>query len=244
MRKLSLIFALLLVTLASAQTKTPVLVELFTSEGCSSCPPADQLLVQLEQKQPVVGADVIVLGEHVDYWDRDGWKDRFSSAQFTSRQENYANQFGISGPYTPQMVVNGRVEFVGNDSAKALRAIAQQARPAGTSPQIQLARIGDYLHVAITGVRANGLNVFCAITEGELSTRVGGGENKGHELHHTAVVRQLAKLGSTREGRFESDFPLKLPSDWRSENLRAVVFLQRGNGEEVFSATQVSLALK
>jgi hypothetical protein len=235
-------FLFIFATLAAAQTKTPVLVELFTSEGCSSCPPADQLLIQLDQKQPVAGAEVIVLGEHVDYWDQLGWRDRFSSSRFTDRQALYANHFGISGPYTPQMVVNGSTEFVGNDSDKALRAIAQQGKNSKAAPQIQLVRDGDRLHVIVTGADRRPQNVLCAITERDLSTRVGNGENRGRELHHTAVVRQLSKIGATRDGRFESDVPLKLSSDWRPENLRAVVFLQNGSVGEVSSAAQISLA--
>lgn len=242
MRKLSLVFALLLATLAQAQTKTPVLVELFTSEGCSSCPPADQLLIQLEQKQPVAGADIIVLGEHVDYWDQNGWRDRFSSSRFTDRQQNYADHFGDRGSYTPQMVVNGSVEFVGNDSGTAIQTIQRAARPSTSPPAIHIARIGDHLHVAVTGAGPRGVNVLCAITERDLSTHVGDGENRGRELHHTAVVRDLRKLGATRDGRFESDYPLHFSPDWRPENLRAVIFLQRGNAGEISGAAQIALA--
>ena len=231
---------LFLTALASAQTKTPVVVELFTSEGCSSCPPADQLLFRLEQ-QPVPNADIIVLGEHVDYWDQLGWRDRFSSSRFTDRQSLYANRFGISGPYTPQMVVNGRSEFVGNDAAKALSEVAQASKTSKAALRIDLTRDSDRLHVAVTSPDRRPLNVFCAITERDLSTKVGGGENGGRELHHTGVVRQLTKLGTVKNGRFESDVPLKLASDWRPENLHAVVFLQNGAAGEISSAAQIPL---
>jgi len=234
----SLALILLLATFASAQTKTPVVVELFTSEGCSSCPPADQLLFKLEQ-QPVAGADIIVLGEHVDYWDQLGWRDRFSSAAFTNRQENYARAFGIAGPYTPQMVINGRVEFVGNDAQEALRRIADQKSPK-SAPQLLLTQSGDHLHVSVTGANRS-LNVFCAIAERDLSTHVGNGENRGRDLRHTGVVRQLTKLGSTRDGRFDSDFPLRLAPDWKVDNLHAVVFLQHGSVGDIVTATQIAL---
>src|SRR5438270_12049910 len=92
---------------APAFAETPVLVELFTSEGCSSCPPADQLLAKLESQQPVAGVRIVALSEHVDYWDRLGWRDPFSSALFTGRQQEYSQLFHDSGPYTPEMVVDG-----------------------------------------------------------------------------------------------------------------------------------------
>src|SRR3954468_6648160 len=107
--------------------RVPVLVELFTSEGCSSCPPADRFLMRLENEQPVPGAEIIVLGQHVDYWDQQGWRDRFSSSQYTERQNQYAESFGNDQVYTPEMVVDGRREFSGSDESKAFKAIAESA---------------------------------------------------------------------------------------------------------------------
>jgi len=106
-----------------AAPPTPILVELFTSEGCSDCPPADALLEKLIAGQPASGVAIIGLGQHVDYWDRLGWKDRFSSAALTERQQLYQARFRTESIYTPQMVVDGRVELVGSDTNAARRAI-------------------------------------------------------------------------------------------------------------------------
>jgi hypothetical protein len=122
----------------TAQTnRTPVLVELFTSEGCSSCPPADALLAKLDQSQPIAGAEIIILGEHVDYWDNQGWHDRFSSHQYTDRQTQYCERLRVdSGGYTPQMIVDGTDQFVGNDAPHAVRAWTA-ARSPQPSPSLR-----------------------------------------------------------------------------------------------------------
>ena len=130
-------------------TRTPVLVELFTSEGCSSCPPADRLLIDLKDNQPVPNAQVIALGLHVDYWNYLGWNDRFSKPQFTARQQQYADRFN-DGPYTPQMIVDGGASLVGNDANGVTRAIARAA--AAPKPvKVELSQTNGSINVKLAG---------------------------------------------------------------------------------------------
>src|SRR5436305_5168892 len=174
----------------AAQRKA-VVVELFTSEGCSSCPPADELLGRMRQHPSMNGAQIIPLGFHVDYWDFQGWRDRFSSHAYTERQENYAARFRLEGPYTPQMVVDGQMEFVGNDSGRAQEAIAKAAaQPQQAEVRLSPAAGKLQVHVEGTGGTASG-DVFFVITEDDLSSNVAAGENNGHILHHAAVVREF-----------------------------------------------------
>src|ERR1700741_2981735 len=122
--------------------RTPVLVELFTSEGCSSCPPADALLERLDGSQPVNGAELIVLSEHVDYWNDIGWKDPYSSHEYSERQSAYAAHFALGSSYTPQMIVDGHYEFVGSDERVAKEAIANATKVIKT-PVTVSSRLND-----------------------------------------------------------------------------------------------------
>ena len=188
----------------------PVVVELFTSEGCSSCPAADDVLRALEARQPVPGAEVIVLGEHVDYWNRLGWRDPFSAAQFSERQRQYASALG-AGSYTPQAVVNGRYELVGSRGQELAQRVAEAARaPRAT---VALSPAADALTVRVSNLPAGtpATDVLLALTETGLATQVGRGENAGRLLHHAAVVRALRPLGSVgANGTFSATAPLAL----------------------------------
>jgi hypothetical protein len=221
-----------------------VVVELFTSEGCSSCPPADELLGRLRQDLSAKNIQVIPLGFHVDYWNSLGWKDRFSSAEFTQRQEQYTHALKVDGPYTPEMVVNGEVEFVGNDAGQAQRTIRQQASELETA-QVKIAPAGaDQLTIQVKGPAApSGGNalVMLAITEDNLSTQVGAGENGGRTLHHAAVVRELRQVGTLHDGAIETTVPLKLEKDWKRNDLRAIVFVQNGPSGKIEGAASVAL---
>jgi hypothetical protein len=232
--------------LVAGRASTPVVVELFTSEGCSSCPPADALLQQLEEKQPVPGVEVIVLSEHVDYWNRLGWTDPFSSAEFSARQHRYAEAFRSGRVYTPQMIVDGHVEFVGSDARQARRAIEQAARAPKVPVSLERAEdpSGTTLWVRIDNppaVTKDTVEVILALTESGLESDVHRGENTGRRLQHTAVVRRLTVLGSTNSAPFVTAAGLRLDSSWKRRNLRAVVFLQQRQSRRVLGAAALPL---
>jgi hypothetical protein len=229
-------------SLAATPPAGPIVVELFTSEGCSSCPPADALLGKLRQAGTVEGAEVLILGEHVDYWNRLGWADRFSSAALTERQNEYARRFDLNSSYTPQMVIDGRAELVGNDESRVRRQLALAAHSPKTA-QIKLSWNAEgQLQVDIDGTAERDGQVLLAITEDGLSAQVGGGENGGRTLHHTGVVRELREIGSLRHGQFSSVVKIGHHSDWKSENLRAVVFVQKPGHRDVTGAASMAFA--
>ena len=232
--------------------RVPVIVELFTSEGCSSCPPADRLLAHLEQTQPVPGAEVIALEEHVDYWNQLGWVDPFSSAQFRARQNDYAVAFHAQDVYTPQMVVDGQVQFVGSDAGRAYHEISAAARTPAVALALSTrpnARDPDLLDLAVRmnstkNASLHDSNVYLAVTESNLATFVKRGENAGHVVRHSDVVRSFGVIdrvdprGSTGG---EVISTLRLPHQWKRENLRAVVFLQERSSSRITSVSVLDL---
>jgi hypothetical protein len=241
MKSLRLIFsvfiALLLPAGVSGQTDKPaparkaVLVELFTSEGCSSCPPADEFLGRLRQVKLANGTEILPLGLHVDYWNHQGWVDRFSSSAYTERQRVYTEKLHTAEAYTPQMVVDGATQFNGSDVASARKAIAQAA----ARPQLADVRITpaaeDKVQVIIAASPKTSGEVLLALTEDNLMTKVKAGENDKRELHHAAVVRELRVLGRLKNGAFEAaGVPLKIKQDWKRADMRVVVFVQEPNG--------------
>ena len=215
----------------SRGSRIPVLVELFTSEGCSSCPPADALLRDLLATQPVDGAFVVGLSEHVDYWNRLGWTDPFSDRAFSARQSAYAEAHRSDDVYTPQMVVDGREVFVGSDRVRALAAIAAAAKTAKSEITLRWNDNGDLdVHLASGQVRAN-TTVWVSIAEDGLSVRVSKGENASRTLTHDAVTRRLSQAGRTdRSGAFRQLVPIRLAGSWRGNATQVVVFAQDAGG--------------
>ena len=242
------------VTTSMAQStpasRVPVLVELFTSEGCSSCPPADALLRQLEEQQPLTGVEIIALSEHVDYWDQLGWRDRFSSPVFTARQQRYAPQFGGEGPYTPQMVVDGRDGFVGGDRARALQSITRAAalaklRLVVSAPEIEGRAVTATVTLGESGApatlaKASGAEVYGALVDPEDRTEVRRGENGGKVLTHAGVVRVLQRVGTVGQ---MARGPLRLqtaaPDGTDPATMRVVFFVEEtGRGRILGAASR------
>jgi hypothetical protein len=222
----------------------PVVVELFTSEGCSSCPPADQLLARLSGEQPIAGAQVIALGMHVTYWDRLGWKDAASLAAATERQQEYARVFGGDRIYTPQAVVDGRDELVGSDERGLGKAIGRAAAQPHARVTISSSLDGDAL-VSTVGVAdppaaiQEPLQMRLAVTEDGLVSIVKRGENGGRTLHHDAVVRALSAGALLKGGTMT--FRTTLRPEWRRERLHAVAFVQGRNTQRIWGAAATAL---
>ncbi len=229
---------------AHTSSAVPVVVELFTSEGCSSCPPADAFLQRLQSMQPVPGARLITLSEHVTYWNQDGWKDPYSSNQLTDRQADYVSKFGLPSAYTPQFVVDGTDELKLTDPGEARavleKAVKDQMIPVTiTSTHIDPGGFGIVRgHIDIDGSTAKQpADVLVAVTLRQASSDVSAGENKGRTLTETEVVLNLEKIAKTTPGHpFSRDFEVKLKSHEDPNNLGVVVLAQAGGTGKIVGA--------
>lgn len=239
---------------APATKRVPVVVELFTSEGCSDCPPADALLTNLETRQPVPGVEVIAIEEHVDYWNHDGWIDPFSSASWTLRQQEYAGKLKGASEYTPQMVVDGETQFVGSNAANALITILNAAREQHADVSISPGKVdgkdAQDFSVSVGNLGAippgDAADVWLAVTEDGLHSSVGAGENAGHKLYHAAVLRSLNKIGIAKpngeSGSFAGDPRVKFSSHWKRDQLRVIAFVQDKRSFKILGAASTSIA--
>jgi hypothetical protein len=205
------------------------------------------LLARLEEQQPIPGAEIIALEEHVDYWDHQGWNDPFSSAQWTQRQQGYASGLGDHGVYTPELVVNGRSGFVGSHESYAYRAVVSAMAQPRTHISLTVLKSEkrDQAHLKVEVEKLQGAEpgdvaeVWLAITEDALHSAVSGGENSGHDLHHAAVVRSFRKAGTANNNTaaaFTGDADLKLDSAWKRTNLRVVAFVQEKHSRHILGA--------
>jgi len=220
--------------------KKPVLVELFTSEGCSSCPPADALLQSIDREQNIPGAQVIVLSEHVDYWDHDGWRDPFSSAEMTARQDAYVSHFSQDSAYTPEAVVDGTRGLTGSDRRGLIGAIQEAAE----KPKIEIAITnaavgGKAVQAAVKAEAHPGTDLYAVLADDHDESSVSRGENSGRHLEHVAVVRVIEKLGSLNDG-FNKPIHVAL-SNHTPAKMRLVIFAQERGTGHILGVAEVSL---
>jgi len=227
-----------------------VIVELFTSEGCSSCPSADALLKELSEQQKMNGVQVVALEEHVDYWNHLGWKDPYSAAEFSQRQSDYAQVFGTDGVYTPQMVVDGQSELVGSRSLAAREAIHKAAN----QPKAEIVLVGgansspgkpafEVQIKNLEGISVRGeTELWVAVTEKGLQTDVKAGENSGETLKHAAVVRSLRKIDTLRNpAGYDRQIQVAVDPGWKKENLAVVAFLAEKSSRKIIGAAATPL---
>jgi hypothetical protein len=221
---------------ASATEAEPgaVLVELFTSEGCSSCPPADALLQQIAGKQTESGQLIVGISEHVTYWNQLGWSDPFSSDTYTERQNAYGQRFHLDSVYTPQMVINGEEQVVGSDRAALLRAIREEQKPQPISVHINTVSVHDHflvLDFSITDNIPSGTDLFVAITDDHAKSSVTRGENSGHTLSHVSVARSITRIAKVNSQTKQTvQIPLPSPSTLSENQGRHLILFAQAPG--------------
>jgi hypothetical protein len=222
------------------------LIELFTSEGCSSCPPADALLQKLDTAQPVPGAQLIVLSEHVDYWNHDGWKDPYSSALWSDRQSAYAQVLRVSDVYTPQLLVDGTAELRLANPQQMGQTLQKAAAGVTVPVRIQSVSVNGNPAVLRAHIEADGksekrkADVYVAIALNHAESQVLHGENSGRHLTHVSVLQNLKKIGNVEPGKSAAeDVEFKLKSGTDLANLRIIAFVQEpGPGKVLGAALQ------
>jgi hypothetical protein len=226
--------------------RTVVVLELFTSQGCSSCPAADRLLSKIGRDENLRDL-VIPLAFHVDYWNSLGWSDRLSSAEWTARQNAYAQAFHREEVFTPQLVVNGRVDLNGTDEDGVLRQI--DAATTGPSARVSVAVAQEgarRLAVEVTAESAEGLGVkrldaYVVAFESGLSTVVRRGENSGRTLEDDFVVRRLVRAFSfspTSGVRRQKRLTIDLDKEWVPANVGVAAFLQDPETMRIYGAAR------
>lgn len=228
----------------------PVVLELFTSEGCSSCPPADAFLKELDDAGRVENVEIIAIEEHVDYWDHLGWRDPFSAHKWTERQQQYAGTFHHDGVYTPQLVINGRSDVSGGTQGDALQKIAEAATlPAAEialkTNSVSASSAEFSITLGSTPPEAHSAELWLAVTERGLSSDVLRGENGGRKLAHAAVLRSLTRVKLPHGDRKAAmEIPASVPLDpaWHRENLRFVAFVQDSKTLHILGAAAAAPA--
>lgn len=213
-------------------------VELFTSEGCSSCPPADALIAKLQQE--IDSKPIYILAYHVDYWNRLGWKDSFSDSKFSNRQNQYANWLNLKSIYTPQIVVNGAKEFVGSEEStlrKSVSTVLSSANENSLNLQLQKQNGEELVLVYNTNQKAIGYNLVVATVIPNAVNQISKGENKGKTLAHVQIVEQLETI--ILNGKATGAFKLNLKKPKTRTAVELIAFLQNQNTGKITAATKL-----
>lgn len=227
-----------------AKGKDPVkgfaVVELFTSEGCSSCPPADELVARFQREN--AGKSLYILAFHVDYWNKLGWKDVFSNESYSRRQYQYSNWLNLRSVYTPQVIVNGKKEFVGSDE-RSLQSSVQSGLQQSGSARLNLEGLKivyDKISLQYTAEGAAGHDrLVVALVQKSASTQVKRGENGGHTLNHVQIVRNLQTV--TIDGKNTGTCGIDIPKGLDQSGLEVVAFLQNNDTGEIRAAARKAL---
>jgi hypothetical protein len=236
---ISLILSAFIFTLI-VPAKTPVLVELFTSQNCPTCPAAERVLSELESSQPVAGAEIITLAWHVNLWDSFTWKDEFSSPFFTQRQVIYSRSLNIGEIYTPQMFVDGATHFVGSKQDKAAKAVAQATKM--PKAEINLSLNADKLSIEIQNLpKRQAATVYLALTEDKLVRRLERGNNAGKTMEYPSVARSLHPVATVdaQAAQFKAETYLQLQPEWKRENLNIIVFVQENVSRRIIAVKRL-----
>jgi len=224
---------------AIADGKGFAVVELFTSEGCSSCPPADELVARIQKEDK--DKPVYILAFHVDYWNRLGWKDVFSSADYSKRQNEYANWLNLQSVYTPQIVVNGKKEFVGSEEGTLRNAITAglRATPAATLA-LNTQKGQDHITVQyrVNGTEKN-TSLLLALVQKAAQTKVQRGENGGRTLSHVQIVRKIQSVALSAGGN--GNATIALPEGINTQDWEVIGLVQNNTNGEILAATKTNL---
>jgi hypothetical protein len=227
---------------------SPVVVELFTSEGCSSCPPADALLARISKSSSFAGAPIIAIAEHVDYFNHLGWADPYSKSQFTERQQGYVDAMHLKEVYTPQMIVDGRIEFLGHNEDAARTAIAAASRASKATVNVHVESLKGNaltlkLDVGAVPAKDGGeaADILVGVTEDNLNSSITRGENAGRKLAHVRVLRGIKSVGTAGKAPVSQSASATLQEAWKRADLWAIVLVQGHDTGHIYGAGQVSI---
>ncbi len=212
-------------------------IELFTSEGCSSCPPADAVAAKLSEEYK---DNVYILGFHVDYWDRLGWKDMFSNAAYSKRQYRYGQIFHLNSVYTPQVVVNGKTEFVGSNESRLRNTIIQELKnPPVTNIEIAAKSNNKTINVSYKVDKAPNTVLNIALVQLHAQSSVKRGENEGTVLHHVNVVRDFKTINTDKNA--EGNIDIVLPEGLSAKDCKVIGYLQKNDNWQVIAAMETTI---